>query len=884
MSLWSRIGNVFRGERLSREIDEELRLHVEEAIAQGRDPEEARRALGSALRLREESRDVRLIAWLDSLRADAVFGWRQLVKRKVTSAAATLSLALAIGASTSAFRLIDALLLRPLPVDRPEQLYFLSRRWGIGPEGKPQTSDEWAYPAFRQMGAAVRGQAELLAIGPAERTDLSYGSDEEMEKGYVQCVSGRMFGSFGLRPALGRLLTEEDDLRPGGHPYAVLSYDYWTRRFARDPKVVGRTLRMDDHLYEIVGVAQGPFTGTETGTVTDIFLPTMMHPFVNRSDATWLRTFVRLKAGVAVEPVRQKLEATSRAFEQERAKGFTDETPQSIQNFLNQTLLMRSAAAGASGMQRNFRLALVALGALVALVLFIACTNVANLMTAQAAARAREMAVRVSIGAGGRRLVQLILVESALLAFLAAATGVAFAWWSAPLVVSMINPPDNPAQLFLPADWRVLAFGGALTLGVTFLFGLSPALRASAVTPMSALKGGEDLHARRRLMHSLIAVQSAFCFLVLFGTGMFVATFDRLANQPTGFSTDRLLVLDTIAARAQQPVFWNQVAENLRTVPGVEAVALADWALLNGNSRNNVISIGGAPPTEVLAYFRYISPGWIEAMKISLVGGRDFRAADTSPGAAIVNEAFARAFFNGGNPVGKSFERLGPDRRMRYEIVGLVRDIRYRNMRDPILPVAFVPLRAVDASGASTAISEGTFIVRTSSQNPLALASTLRREVRRARPESRVTNIHAQLEIKQAHTVRERLLAKLALFFAVVAILLAALGLYGVLHYTVLQRRREIGIRMAVGARAVHIAELVSVEVFSMVLAGALAGLALGFTSVRYIESLLYQVKPTDPRMLAFPALTILVAALLTALAPVIRAVRIDPATTLRSE
>jgi len=277
MSFWSRIANVFHGDRLSRDIDEEVQSHIEEAIEHGRDSAEARREFGSALRYREESRDVRLIAWLDSLRADAIFGWRQLVKRKVTSVAAILSLALAIGACTGAFRLIDALLLRPLPVKNPQQLYALARA-GIGFDGKPATFDGWAYPNFRLMRAAVKDQAELLAISYAERMDLTFKSDPEMEKAYVQYVSGWMFGTFGLRPVMGRLLTESDDLKPGAHPYAVLSYDYWTHRFNQDPKAIGRTFRMGDTLYEIVGVAPERFTGTETGTVTGIFVPTMMHP------------------------------------------------------------------------------------------------------------------------------------------------------------------------------------------------------------------------------------------------------------------------------------------------------------------------------------------------------------------------------------------------------------------------------------------------------------------------------------------------------------------------------------------------------------------------------------------------------------------------------
>jgi len=546
----------------------------------------------------------------------------------VTSAAAILSLALAIGACTSAFRLIDAMLLRPLPVAEPERLYALERQ-GIGFDGKAQIFDGWAYPAFRLMRAAVKDQAELIAISYAERMDVTYKSDQEMEKAYLQYVSGWMFGSFGLRPALGRLFTENDDLKPGAHPYAVLSYDYWTRRFGQDSKVVGRTFRMGDRLYEIAGVGPERFTGTETGTVTDIFVPTMMHAGAVRDDWTWHRTLARLKPGVAVEPVRARLHVTSRAFEEERAKGFTGMTRQSIDRFLAQTLLLEPAAAGASGLQRDYRRSLMALGVLVALVLLIACANVANLMTAQAAARAREMALRVSIGAGRWRLVQLVLVESAMLALFAAVAGGLFAWWAAPFVVSRINPPDNPARLFLPADWRVLGFGLALTVGVTFLFGLAPALRASAVKPASALKGGSDPHSRRRLMHALIAAQVAFCFLVLFVAGLFAATFDRLSRRPTGFSSERLLTLNTVAQRAEAPVFWDQVAEHLRTVPGVETVALAGWPLLGGGAWNGFVSVNGAPPGPVLAYFLSVSPGWVDAMKIPLIDGRDFRAGDT---------------------------------------------------------------------------------------------------------------------------------------------------------------------------------------------------------------------------------------------------------------
>ena len=869
MSLWSRIANAFRGDRLSREIEEELQSHLTEAVEQGRDPAEARRAFGGALRTREEIRDLRLLSWLESLRADSVFAWRQFYKHKVTSVAAVLSLALAIGACTSAFRLIDALLLRPLPVASSDRLYNLARI-PVGFDPKAHPYDTWAYPDFTLMRAAVKGQAELVAVSYAERADLTYKSDAEMEKAQVQFVSGWMFEAFGLRPAAGRLLQEGDDLKPKSHPYAVLSHDYWTRRFGQDPKAVGRTFRLGDDVYEIVGVLAGSFTGTEPGTMTEVFVPTMMQQYVTHDDATWLRTLAILNPGVAAEPLRQKLDATSRAFETERSKGFKGMSSGDRTKFVNQKLIMEPAASGASGLQDNYGIALLAMGVLVALVLLIACANVANLMTAQAAARGREMALRVSIGAGRGRLVQLVLVESAWLAAASAALGAWLAWWSAPFVVGQINPSDNPARLDLPGDWRVLIFGIILTLAVTLLFGLAPALRASKVNPASALRGGSsNPHARRRLMHALVALQVAFCFVVLFVAGLFAATFDHLAHDPMGFSADRILTLDAVAPRAEPAVFWNQAADHLRAMPGVEQVSMSGWALLYPDSWNGFVSVNGAAPGPTLAYFMPVSPGWVDTMKISLINGRDFRPNEALPG-AIVNETFVRHFFGNANPIGVPIAKG----KATYQVIGVVHDLPYRSLREPILPVVYVP---IDAQPPMRTV---TMVVRTASPNPMALASILRREVTGAR----VSNARTQLEMVQAQTVRERLLSMLALFFAVVALVLCCIGLYGVLDYSVLQRRREIGIRMAIGAQAGDIAQRVTSELFRMVLLGAAAGLGIGMLAVRYVSSLLYRVHPTDPTMLAAPTAIILVAALIAALPAVLHAVRIDPVTMLRTD
>ena len=889
MSLWSRIAHTFRRGRLSREIEEELASHIAEALEQGRDSKEARAAFGSMLQHREECRDMRLFPWLDSLRADVIFGWRQIMKRKVSSAAAILSLALAIGACTSAFRLIDAMLLRPLPVAGVERLYSVAFESPSGVDLGIMKYDSCSYPMFLRMRQDVKDQAESIAVSLyAGPTDLTFGSDQEMERVNLHYVSGWMFETFGLRPAAGRLLNANDDATPGAAPNAVLSYDYWTRRFGRNPGIVGRTFRLGNDIFQIVGVGPADFTGTEPGFATDVFVPmAMKNPRTLASlNNFWLRTLLRLKPGVDPAPVQEQLRAAFRAIQEERIKGFPSQSKRERDRMFQEKLSLEPASSGRSNIQRQYRQALAVLGLLVALVLLIACANVANLMTAQAASRGREMALRVAIGAGRWRLVQLVLVESAWLAILATGIGAMFAVWSAPVIVRMMNFGSYAARLDLPLDWRVFGFALILACAVTFLFGLTPALRASAVKPISALRGGEDPRWRGLTMRSLIVVQVAFCFVVHLAAGLFVATFERLSSQPTGFSSERVVNLEAVTSSPQPVVLWDQVAEHLRSLPGIEKVALIGWPLMSGESAVGNISVSGSPPSDISADFVTISPGWADLMRIPLLDGRDFASGDVYPAVAIVNQLFARHYFNNENPVGKWFERVeAAGGRSRIQVVGLIRDARSRDrLRWAIRPTVYIPFASTDASGANRPAGRGTFVVRTASENPLAMAASLRKEVANARPGFRVRDIHTQVELNQTDTVRERLLALLASFFAAVAILLAGVGLYGVLDYSVLQRRREIGIRIAIGAGSGDIMRRVSAEGLTMVGVGAVAGLAIGMSSVHYVQALLYQVKLTDLSILVLPSLTILTAAILASVPAVIRAVRTDPVRMLRME
>jgi len=885
MSMWSRISNALQGERLNREIEEELQAHIEDAVAAGRDPEEAYRAFGSELRAREACHRIRAAGWLESVLADVRFGWRQLCRNKLTTVAAMLSLALGIGSCVAAFRLIDALLWRPLPIAGSSRLYILSHKM-TGLNGKPAEGNYWATADFKLMRDAVKDQADLIATSGADRTDITWSTDDEMEKANVSYISCNMFPLFGLEPALGRLLTPTDDRAFGLAPYAVLSWDYWNHRFGRDPHVLGRTLEIDDEKFQIIGVGPREFTGTEKGTVADIFVPLSMNSFATQEGMSWHHIFLMLKPGISpattLEPLRQHLSVINHTFEAGCSACFWGAPQATIDRILNQKLVIDPAGAGVSDLQKEYSRLLGVLGLLAALVLLIACVNVANMMTAQAVGRAQEMALRISIGAGRGRLVQLILAQSAVLALLASVLGACFAAWSAPFVLGLINPPSNPARLALTADWRVLLFGFGIIVLVVVMLGLLPALRASAVRPVAALKGGEDPHAPRRLMRGVIALQVAFCCLVLFLSALFVRSFQRLQNRPLGFSTDRLLLLQTNAGKGQLPVVWNQTAEALRAVPGVESVAISSWPLLGHLRINSHISVNGAPPTLPSAFFLNVSPGWLSTMKIPLVAGRDFRPEETSPGSAIVNETFAKTFFPGQDPIGRTFER-GANQPLN-KIVGVTPDIPDHDLRAPDGPVFYVPFNTVDDHSAAKAVSFATFTLHTELQNPLALADTLRHLIAERHNGLRVSNVTTQLDLIRDQTIRERLIAMLAAFFAAVALLLAGIGLYGVLNYSVLQRRREIGIRMAIGSSRSGIVRLVTLDVFVMIALGGSAGMALGFGAARYVASLFYQVKATDADVIALPAFAIVLTALVATLPAVVRALRTDPTEILRSE
>ncbi|WP_031499179.1 ABC transporter permease [Bryobacter aggregatus] len=881
MSLWTRMTNLTRAEKIRLDLDAEIESHIAEAVAEGRDPEEARRAFGSMLRHREQSYDVKVATWLDSLRADVVFGSRQIRKHRIASASAILSLALAIGACTAAFRLIDALLLRPLPVASPEKLHYLAIE-GTNDAGKKFMAASFDYPQFQILRDAVKDRAVLLAVSYPGRISLSFGGEAEMEQAYRQHISGSAFAVFGLKPALGRLLSSTDDERPGAHPFAVLSYDYWQRRFGGDPGVIGKRLVMSDSPLEIIGVLEEGFTGTEPGTMTDVFVPMMVNASaVPSMRVNWFRIWAQVEPTQTREVLRQALQAAIQGVRKERVKDWpTSSLPRIREQYLAPSLELLSAYSGVSALQIGYRESLRVLSVLIGLVLLIACANVANLMAAQAASRMREMALRISIGAGRGRLLQLVLMESFLLALFASVLGGLFAWWAAPFVVSAINPANNPARLVLPADWRVLFFACGLAVVVTFLFGLMPALRVTATDPVADLKGGGNPHSKRRLMYVLVSAQVAFCLVVHFVGGLFVASFERLSQQPLGFSAERVVGIEVESPEALGPQTWSQIAQKLQQIPGVEAAGYSNAPFLGGSSWSEAVRMNGEVLSNALSVDAVgASPGWFNVMKIPIRAGRDFQPQDQKRKVAIVNQAFADRHSDGKSPVGQYLERsIDLTRTERIEIVGLIGNIRYRELKEDFRPMMAIPFSSVDADGKEQLRRFGTFLIRTSG-DPIPMIPTLRKEI-----PMRVYNIRTQQEMVDSHYVRERLLALLSVFFASVALLLAGIGLYGVLDYSVWQRRREIAIRMALGAKREDVIWSVGISVVAMIGIGLIAGLSAGLGTQHYVQNLLFAVKTNELHLLWIPCLTIAGAGVIAAIPPLFRALRVAPASLLRAD
>jgi predicted permease len=870
---WARLRNALRRDRALDEIDEELQSHLDEAVARGRDPEEVRRAFGAPHRWREASFDARALAWIDAVAGDARFGLRQLAKRPVTSMAAVLSLGLSMGATLTAARVIDALFWRPLPIAHPERLHAISRG-ALLPDGRYGSVDVWSYPSFLAMQGSVAGDAELVALSPAQPLDVLVGAGPDVERASVQYVSGNLFPAFQIRPAAGRLIAPSDDLPPAAD-VAVLSYAYWASRFGADPGVIGRSLRIGGSPVTIAGVAARDFAGAEPGVPIDIYLPAAQHSGYAKDDWTWTRALALVDPRRAA-PVGDALDATWHAFERERASHFVNVPAEVVEQNLAPRVRLSAAPTGASAMRERYADPLRALAALVALVLLIACANVAMLMSAQATSRQREWTLRAAIGAGRARLAQLVGVEGLLLTATAAAVGILFTAWAAPFVVTHTAAAETRVVLDLKPDRRVAGVAAALVGLCACLVAAWPMARAWR-TSTDAAAASDHRHTARRLTTTLVGAQVAFGMFVLFVAGLSIHTLARLNSRPLGFDTAHTIVADVAASAPQPWPNWQQLEVAAAALPGVDDAALSMWPMLAGRSWHGFVSVDGAPASDTQADFLGVSPGFFPASSMPVVAGRDLSASDVQPGQAVVNETFARVFLGERAAIGHHFAK-GRDQ---YEIVGVVHDAVYGDVHEPVPPVAFVPLRTSGNAGMSAAaLSVRVAPGRTADD----IDAALRRLVSATNGRFRLRGVQRGQALVDSQLVRERLMSMLAGFFGAVAMTLVGVGLYGSLHHRVRQRTAEIAIRRAVGASSARIAWLIGWTSVVAVAIGAVVGLAAGYIAAGAAQSLFYGVTRSDATTLIGPLVAVLIVALAASLAPIRRALTISPARVLRNE
>jgi predicted permease len=892
MSFISRLLNLARTRRVDRDLSDEQQFHLEaridELVAAGmtRDAarDEATRRFGGRLQVREASRDVRLVPWLESLLRDLRHAIRLLRRDAAVSGAAVVSLGLALGACAAAFALVDALMLRPLPVRDPQQLVYLTYPTYFDPQ---PIGESFNYPVFERLKEAGRSRVDLVLVSSRmPRRARLPGGDDPREEFQVQFVSGDAFNVLGVKPALGRIIGPADDTF-GSPPVAVLDHRYWVTRLAADPAVVGRVIALDDQRIEVVGVMEPGFSGIEPGRRPDVWLPASIYDrrsFTSRQ-WNWFRIIGRLGPGVDAAAAHAVLQPAFTAFRSEIAAGMPPERPrEAVRRFVETPLGIESAATGPSALRRELGRPLLVLFLVAGLILLIAASNVANLLLARGAARAHELSLRLSLGAGRSRLVQQSLVESAVLTAIASVLALGIARITAPAVVTLLSPAASPAFLALRTDWRVLSFLVLVAALTTALFGLGPARRASRVAPMGALAAGSGrATARTGLWRPLVAVQIAFSLSVLFVASLLLMSFARLARVDIGFNPERIVSIAVDAPQIRERLdrvnLGMQLLERVRTTPGVADASLSAWPLFSEGGWTSSVLIPGQPPDDHDSVHLSVYPRFFSTMGMRLVAGRDFEDRDVvnaSPTAElpiVVNEAFARRYFGAEPAVGRIVQRRADNRGVTTQrIVGVVQDTKYNDPREAAPTTVFVAVGGF-----------GSLIVRLDRESP-AIVDSVRRVVKETHPAIVVNSVTMQSTLVDNTMLRERLLALLSGFFATVGLVLTAVGLYGVLSYSVIHRTREIGVRVALGAQRRAIVRSLLAEVATVTTVGVAAGLTGGVLLARYVASLLFDVTPLDASSLVLPVAALLAAAAAAAIVPVLRATRVDPVVALRAE
>jgi len=869
--------SLFRRDELERQLDDEMRYYMERDV--------------------EQNLHARGVNFFENVLRDIRYSLRLLIKNPAFTLIAILTLTLGIGANTAVFSLLNTVLLKSLPIKEPDRLVLFGRaeNGGLTRDFPDGSWDLFSYPFLqeqRQRKEIFSDVAGLLSITWTVHGKISSGSNEsEPERLEVQLVSGSYFSVLGINPCLGRLINEDDDKTVGLSPVAVVSHALWQQRFGSNPNLIGKTISIDKTQYTIIGVGPKGFSGTTVGVAPDLWIPLAMEPQLppahwnERNEKTFQSLYLlgRLKDGVDREQASAVVNLDFKRFLQEIADNQPSAKTQ--QNIQRASVELTPAGKGISGVRRNFALPLKILMIVVGVVLLISCANIANLLLARAAARQKELALRLALGARRISLIRQLITESLLLSSLGGIAGFALASWGSNLLVLMASDGPRPLPLDVTPNLHLLTFNLFASVASAIIFGAMPAFQATRVDLNATLKDGKgtvQANSQSRMGKSLVVAQVALSLMLMVGAGLFVRTLINLQQIPTGFKEDNVILfqIDTATTGFKDDQLRNllvEVQDRVRQIPGVEAAAFSRFTFNQGGSFTPVFTYDQTPQegSATLVRQNLVGDDYFKAMGVPIVSGRVFEKHDISnpQKVAVISETMAQHFYPNTSPIGRHF---GKDAKARdeFEIIGVVKDVKYQRLTEPSKAMVYYPVTQRPQPLSNLALRV--------SGNPERIIHEVRRTLRDVNtnlPVDEVTNLS---EYVSRSLVQQKLVARLAAFFGLLALLLACVGLYGVLSFSVARRRNEIGIRVALGATTLDVLKLVIRNGMKLTLIGLLLGLAGAFALTRLVSTMLFGVTSTDVATFVGVSLTLIVVALIACYFPARRATRVDPLTALR--
>ncbi len=846
--------------------------------------------------------------WEDEMIQDLRYGIRMLLKNPGFTCMAVLTLALGIGANTAIFSLIDAVLLKMLPVKNPEQLVLLSHT------NSRTVSSRFSYSAYQRFHDHNDVLSGILGYYPLRMTVSVDGRPEPAVSG--QIVTGNYYAVLGVNAALGRTIIPDDDRAPGASPVCVISHNYWQQRFARDPAIVGKTIHLSGAPFTIIGVTPPEFYGLEVGSSLDISIPVTMQEQVTPGIPSFMQyggdrfsVMGRLQPGVTIDQAQAGLKLVYQQFLADRFARLSDSPKgkkQPSQSMLEPRLTLVSGSRGLSELRRQFSQSLFVLMSAVALVLLIVCANVAGLMLTRATARRKEIAVRLALGAGRLRLIRQLLTESVLLAVLGGLLGLLFTYWGTRLLLPLLSQGEFPLHLDLSPDTRVLGFTAAVATLTGLLFGLAPAFWATRVDLQATLKNDSQWYGRRgahlTFGQVFVIAQVALSLMLLVGAGLFMRSLQKLKQVDAGFARENILVLRLEPVESDRKTrahvlprlnaLYEELVSRVEKLPGVRQASLVgyspisrrEWAVMGQDADlNQVIYVRGYTPQsgeETRVHWMQVYPNSFGTLGIPLVSGRDFTEQDDweAQKVAVINESMAHHFWGNENPLGRRFGIGIPERSGEIEIIGVVKDAKYKSLREEDRPMYYLPFNQ-----ANTGRGQMTLIVRTVA-DPTPLAAAVQSEARALDPIMPMFEVETLEGQVAASLTQERLVATLSSVFGLLALFLSCLGLYGILSYAVARRTNEIGIRMALGAERSDLLWLVLRDALRLTLIGAALGIPAALAAARLVSSQLFGIGAADPFTICLATLALLAVAVVAGYLPARRATRVDPLVALRYE